>query len=120
MDFHESLRKIPIFSKTYELYKTFYGYLQSFPRKDRYALGQKCETELIEILEAVILASSLSKQEKLPILKRASSRVDILRVLFQLGRDLKIIENKKYQTLESLSQEIGRMFGGWIKSTSQI
>lgn len=118
-DFHEALRKVPIFAKTYTLYKTFYGYLQSFPRKDRYALGQKCETVLIEILEAVVLASSLPKQEKLPILKGASSKVDILRVLFEFGRDLKIIENKKYQTLDSMLLEIGKMLGGWIKTTNQ-
>ncbi len=93
--------------------------MQSFPRKDRYTLGQKCETVLLEILEAVILASSLSKQEKLPVLKTASAKIDVLRVLFELGKDLKIIENKKYQILEKSLQEIGRMFGGWIKSTSQ-
>ncbi len=118
-DFHTSLRKVPIFTKTYELYKIFYEYLQSFPRKDRYALGQKCEAVLIEILEAVILASSLSKQEKLPILRKASSNVDVLRVLFTLGKDLKIIENRKYQVLENLLAEIGKMFGGWIKTTSR-
>lgn len=115
-DFHSSLTKVPIFTKTYELYKIFYGYLQSFPRKDRYALGQKCEAVLLEILEAVVLASSLPKQEKLPILKNASSKVDTLRVLFSLGKDLKIIENKKYQTLENYLAEIGKMFGGWIKT----
>lgn len=90
-----------------------------FPRKDRYVLGQKCEAVLLEILEAAILASSLSKQEKLPILKRASSKIDVLRVLFTLGRDLKIIENKKYQVLENLLSEIGKMFGGWIKTSAQ-
>lgn len=93
--------------------------MQSFPRKDRYALGQKCETTLLEILEAVVLASSLSKQEKLPVLKKASSKIDILRILFELGKDLKIIENKKYQILETGLSEIGRMFGGWIKSVVQ-
>ncbi|MDP2638301.1 MAG: diversity-generating retroelement protein Avd [Candidatus Levybacteria bacterium] len=118
-DFHDSLKKVPLFVKTYELYKSFYIYVQLFPRKDRYTLGQKCETLLLEILEAVIVASSLSKQDKLPILKRASAKIDVLRVLFTLGRDLKIIEIKKHQIFENSLQEIGRMFGGWIKSTGQ-
>lgn len=119
-DFHNSLKNIPIFTKTYELYKVFYGYLSLFPKKDRYTLGQKCGIVLLEILEAVILASSLSKQEKLPILKRASLKVDTLKVLFMLGKDLKVIDNKKYLILDNSLQEIGKMFGGWIKATSQI
>lgn len=119
-DFHTSLQNIPIYVRTCELYKVFYGYLSSFPRKDRYTWGQKCEAVILEILEAVVLASSLPKQEKLPILKKASLKVDLLRSLFTLGKDLKIIENKKYMVLEKLLSEIGRMFGGWIKTMSQI
>lgn len=117
-DFHSSLRDTPIFNKTYDLYKVFYGYVSSFPRKDRYTLGQKCEAVLLEILEAVVLASSVSKQEKLPILKKTSAKVDILRILFTLCKDLKILDNKKYLHLDSMLQEIGKMIGGWIKTSS--
>ena len=116
-DFHTLWQDIPIYTKTYELYKTFYNFLPSFPRQNRYILGQKCENVLLEILEAIILASNLSKQEKLPVLRRASVKLDILKVLFTLGKDLKIIENKKYLILESGALEIGKMLGGWIKIT---
>lgn len=109
---------IPIFTKTYELYKTFYSYLATFPKKDRYTLGQKCELVLLDLLEGIILASSLSREEKLPILKTASLKLDVLKVLFRLGKDLKIIESKKYLILESFLQEIGKMLGGWIKTTT--
>ena len=94
-------------------------YLSAFPRKDRYVLGQKCETTLLELIEDIVLASNLSKSEKLPTLKKASAKVDILRVLFKLGKDLKIIENKKYTVLDSSITEIGKMLGGWIKVTNQ-
>lgn len=115
---HIFLQKTPIYLRTHELYKVFYGYLSSFPRKDRYTLGQKCEAVLLEVMEAVIVAGSLSKQEKLPVLKRASIKVDVLRALFSLGKDLKIIDNKKYMVLEKLLTEIGKMLGGWIKNTN--
>ena len=71
LDFHASWQDIPIFTKTYQLYKTFYEILAIMPRKDRYALGQKCEMAILEVLEAIVVASNLSKQEKLPILKKA-------------------------------------------------
>ncbi len=111
---------IPVFAKTYELYKLFYSYLQLFPKKDRYTLGLKCESALLEVLEAIIMASSLSKTEKLPILKRASVKLDVLKVFFRLAKDLKVLDTKKYLLLEGYLQEIGRMLGGWIKATGAV
>ncbi|MCM8782686.1 MAG: diversity-generating retroelement protein Avd [Candidatus Omnitrophica bacterium] len=105
------------FTKTYELYKTFYSYLATFPKKDRYTFGQKCELALLDLLEGIILASSLPKEEKLPILKKASLKLDVIKVIFRLGKDLKVFDNKKYLVLESFLQEIGKMLGGWIKTT---
>jgi len=117
-DFHPSWQDTPIFVKTYELYKNFYVNLSSFPRKDRYTLGQKCETVLLDLLESIIIASNLSKQDKLPILRKASLKIDLLRTFFRLGKDLKIIENKKYIDFENSVSEIGKMIGGWIKTTN--
>ncbi|RJP47119.1 MAG: diversity-generating retroelement protein Avd [Armatimonadetes bacterium] len=119
-NFHKSIQDIPIFTKTYELYKIFYGFLPFFPKRERHTLGQRCEIVLLDILESIILAGSLSKSEKPPVLKTASIKVDVLKTLFKLGKDLKIIDNKKYEVLTQSLDEIGRMIGGWIKTTSQI
>ena len=72
----------------------------------------------MDLLESIIMASNLSKQEKLPVLRKASLKIDLLRVFFKLGKDLKIIENKKYVELENSITEIGKMVGGWIKTTN--
>lgn len=117
-NFHPSWQDIPIFTKTYQLYKTFYEILPTLPRKDRYTLGQKCEIAILGVLEAIIVASNMPKQEKLPVLKKASVRLDIVRVFLKLARDVKALENKKYQFLESQTEEVGRMLGGWIKTSS--
>ena len=106
---------IPIFQKVYELYKLLYQYVASFPKKDRYTLGQRVENSLLDFMESVILASQLSKTDKLPVLQKASIKLDVLKVFIRLCKDLKILDNKKYLMLESQIQEIGRMLGGWIK-----
>jgi len=108
----------PIFQKTYETYKLFYSYLVNFPKKDKYTLGQRCENALLDFLEAITLAGSLSKAEKLPILQKASAKLDLAKIFIRLCKDLKILDNKKYLALESSLQEIGKMLGGWIKSSS--
>ena len=108
---------IPIFRKTYDLYKEFYSLRLSVPKQDRYALWQKCENLLIEVLEGVILASQQSKSEKLPTLEKTSVKLNFLRVCIRLMKDIEAIEAKKYVIIEAKIDEIGSQLGGWIKFT---
>jgi len=72
----------------------------------------------LDFLEAITLAGGLSKAEKVPVLQKASMKLDLAKILIRLCKDLKILDNKKYIALESSLQEIGRMLGGWIRSSS--
>ncbi len=73
---------------------------------------------MLEVIEGIITASQLSKSEKLPILQKTSIKLDLLKTLIRLCKDLKILDNKKYLLLESYLQEIGKMLGGWIKAST--
>ncbi len=108
---------IPIFKKTYDLYKTFHGYRDTVNKQDRYTIWQRCENVLLDILESILAASQMYKSEKLPTLERTSVKLNLLRVFFRLMKETKTIDGKKYVRLEKLVDEIGRMLGGWIKST---
>jgi len=110
---------IPIFKKTYELYKTFYGYRNTVSKQDRYTLWQRCENLILDILENILWASQLPKKDKLPILEKASLKLNFLRVFLRLCKEIKTIDNKKYVLLQEIIDEIGRMLGGWIRSTRQ-
>lgn len=107
---------IPIFKKTYELYKTFYSFRNLVPKQDRYSIWLKSESTILEILEALIIASQLAKTEKSLPLDKASLKLSCLRVFTRLMKDTKVIDKKKYITIETMVDEIGRMLGGWIKS----
>lgn len=108
---------IPIFKKTYELYKEFYGLRNSVARQDRYTIWQRCENIILDILENVLWVSQMSKLEKLPILEKTSLKLNFLRVFFRLCKEIKVLDAKKYILFEEDINEIGRMLGGWIKST---
>jgi len=110
---------IPIFKQTYDLYRTFYSFRLSVPRQDRYTLWQKCDTLLLDVLEGIMIAGQANKLTKLPVLEEASTRLNLLRVFVRLLSDGKAIDNKLYITLETKVDEIGRMLGGWIKSTKE-
>lgn len=108
--------EIPILRKLSELYKIFYGYLQLFPKKDKYALGVKCEQYIIAVLELLLLAGSVPKEEKINALRQASMKFDVLKVFLRIAKDLRILDTKKYLILQTHIQEIGPQLGGWQRS----
>jgi hypothetical protein len=108
---------IPIFKKTYDLYNEFYGLRNGVSKQDRFTIWQRCENLILEILEYILDASQLSKTEKLPLLQKASTKLNLLRVFLRLCKDTKVLDYKKYIHLEQDVDEIGKMLGGWIKST---
>lgn len=110
---------IPIFKKTYELYKTFYSYRNTVAKQDRFTIYQRCENLILDVLEGVLNASQLSKSEKLPVLEKVSLKLNFLRVFLRLTKEVKVIDAKKYMLLQEIIDEIGRMLGGWIKSTKE-
>ena len=107
---------IPIFKKTYDLYKTFHEYRKVIPKQDRFTIFERSESAVLEVLECIMQASLESKREKVPTLERASLKLNMLRVFVRLMKDIKTIDNKKYMNAEAAIDEIGRMLGGWIRS----
>ena len=108
--------EIPIFKKTYDFFREFYVFQLDFPKKDRYTLGQRCETYLLGVLEGVMIAAQTAKGEKLVILKEVSNKLDTLKVFMRLAFDLKALNEKRYVVCLNNLQEIGKMLGGWMKS----
>lgn len=108
--------EIPIFKKTYELYKEFYVRRKQFPKTDRYVLGQQCEVTINDIMRAFFRAGGASKQEKAAHLDRASVDLNMLRIYFRMAKDLRAIDMKTYVGLEERVDDIGRQLGGWRKS----
>ena len=120
-NFHKNYEvNTPIILKTYEFYKIFYQYLELFPKKDKYALGAKCEEYISAILEILLEANYLPKEEKLLLIMKANNKFEVLKIFIRMLKDLNIIDQKKYIFLQTAVQEIGRMFGGWLKSLNRL
>lgn len=51
-------------------------------------------------------------------LNEGSITLDMLKVFVRLAKDKKALHTDQYLILEERLQEIGRMLGGWIKSSN--
>ena len=109
----------PLFQKIYDLYKYYYQIIDHFPKKSRVVLSVKIEERLIELLEISSKLEFSSKDSKEMYLKEASTKTDILKILFRFCYDTRIIDQKRYLLIEGSLVEIGRMIGGWLKNTNR-
>ncbi len=106
----------PIVQKSYLLYKELYGLRLRIPKQDRHALWARCEKANLDVLELVLLAAQRQKPDKHAALELASAKLNVLRVFVRLAKDTKVIDGKRYVSLEAQLDEIGRMLGGWMKA----
>ena len=108
----------PLLQAVYKLYLAWYRRCQTIPKKDRFTIGQKAENTLLEIMTLVVSAyhtkDSVRKRE---ILSQINIKVEGIKILFRLAKNVKAIEQRPYIDYESRLQEIGKMLGGWMRQT---
>ena len=120
LNFHNSPGKpppteLPVIQKLVSAYKLWHEFLPHFPKISRYTLGEKIDSLFVEIVENIVVASYLSRQEKLPSIKQGLLKLDVLKFFLQIAWEIKALENKKYIALSEKLNEVGKMLGGWRK-----
>lgn len=110
---------IPIIKKTSELYKAFHEYRRLIPKQDRFTIYEKSEDSIVSILE-LLLEAGYTKTNKAIILEKASVQLNILRFFIRMLKEVRSLDNKKYIILQEMIDEIGKMLGGWIRSTARL
>jgi len=116
---HTHTHTPPIIQRFVTTYKLWDEFRDHFPKKSRYTLGEKIDEYFLETIALLFAAGYLAKQEKLPYLKRAGVKLDLLKFFLQIAWELKSLDNKKYIILSEYLNEIGRMLGGWERQLTK-
>lgn len=122
MDNHKNFEQIeiPIVKRLYELYLLTHKLILDFPKHERYTLGEKLENNIIEIMDLVIFGNAQPKNFKGEYVEKANTKLEILKIFYRIAFDIHAIEDRDYLKAEAYLQEIGRMFGGWIKFLKSV
>ncbi|MBU0613345.1 four helix bundle protein [Patescibacteria group bacterium] len=107
-------------NKSAVAYKLWHEYLIHFPRLEKYTLGQKIDNLFCDLIELLLQASYANSQQKYIIISKAGIRLDALKYFLKMSWELKSIDNKKYTTLSSSINEVGKMLGGWKKQIQNL
>lgn len=91
-----------------------YVALRSYPKSERFTLASETERASIEV--GVSITKANTSREKRRWLEHADVELARLKILVRMGLKLGFLPIKKYGALSEMLTEIGRMFGGWMKS----
>jgi len=106
-------KEVNALTKTYDLLLWIIPQLEKFPKSQKYLLGDRIETVLLDIMDLII--QSIYTKNKASFLKKANLKIEKLRYLIRLTTDLKYLSIKKYEYVSRCLNEIGSEIEGWLK-----
>ena len=89
--------------------------VSTFPKHQRYSLGEKLENTIFETIEYVVFGNVQQKNFKDAYILKANTKIELLKLYFRLSSEINVIDEKSYLKVEEKLQEIGKMLGGWLK-----
>jgi hypothetical protein len=103
-----------ILTKLHDLLVYVIPQINKFPRDQRFVLGDRLETKLLDVQESCLRA--YYSRDKRGHLLEANLRLEVGRHLVRLAHALRLFSNHTYGVLAAKMDEVGRMIGGWLKT----
>lgn len=106
---------LPVVEHMIAVYKKWYTYRDSIPKKSRYTLGDKIDGRFVQVLELLQIATYQNPADKLLTLQKALTGVDTLKFFLRIAWEVRVFDDKKYTELSTGLNEVGKQIGGWRK-----
>jgi len=88
--------------------------VESFPKSQRFILGQRLSNHVMDVLETLVKASYA--KDKTVLLIQANEGIEMTRWVVRMASDRKLLAPKQFEFSALQLNECGRMVGGWLKS----
>lgn len=108
-----------VFTRCYDLLSWLLPRAEKFPRAYRFTVTQRLVDAALDLQEALFEAQSQRAAPRLSALRRADAALNNLRLYLRLAWDWRWLTVGQYEHVSAMVVEIGRLLGGWLKSTRQ-
>lgn len=105
----------PIFTKTYDLILWLLDHTEKFPKSERFRLAQRIEDTAFTFYAMLIRATRSQRQRA--VLLDADMELDKLRLYVRMAHARGRLTARQYRFAADALIEIGRLLGGWLKTT---
>jgi len=111
------MKQSPIFSKTYDFILWLLNHTENFPRSARFRMGKRLEDTAFEFYDLLIKAGRSTRRQRQTLFE-ADLVLDKLRLYLRLSNARGLTDNGPYKHGSGMLIEIGKLLGGWIKTTA--
>lgn len=111
------MEQSPIFSKTYDLLQWLIPRTLGFPKSQRFVMALRVQQTALDFYELLVQAGK--GVDRAEALRRADVALEQLRLYLRLCKDLGLLGPRQYEHSARLTDEIGRLLGGWLKKASR-
>ena len=111
---HETL---PVFVEWMRFLQWLMPTTANFPKRVRFTFTHRIENLALDIIEDLIEACYI--RNKQTVLRRANLRLEKLRILLRLSKDLHYLSYQQYEHAIRCLASVGKQLGGWIKQQNE-
>ena len=104
--------------KWYDYAKWVLERVESFPKNQRYVLGQRLSDQVMVVLE--ILVEAAYSREKRDLLAEANRKMEVVRWTVRMCKDRNLLTASQFEHSAKCLNECGKMVGGWLKATGKV
>lgn len=87
--------------------------ISKYPRSYKFTLGDRITNLGLDVL--MLLVEANYSNDKLKLLQQANQKLEQLRYLLRLSKDLGIFSLDRYEYISGQINDAGSQIGGWLK-----
>jgi len=106
--------ELPVYIASYNLLLTIFRFTKNFSKEYKYTVGESLKKETLELI--TLIYRSNSKTEKFETLQEAREKIEVIRLLIRLMKDLKQINLEKFVKINKNVENVSKQLTGWQKS----
>jgi len=110
--------KMQAVTKMYDVLMWLLPQIAKLPRSHKFTLGDKITNLALDVLMLLVEAQYIRR--KLELLRQANRKLEQLRYLLRLCKDLELFSMKRYEYISREINETGKFIGGWIKQQEGV
>ena len=99
---------LPVSKASYDLVLDIFGLVRNFNREYKYTLGEDLKREILNLV--ILIYRANSREDKGVVIAEARERVELIRLLIRLVKDLQQINLKRMiavnQKIENISKQL--------------
>jgi hypothetical protein len=105
-----------ILERIKEAYLIWLNIVPHMPKHNRYTIGERIENKFLDLLELTYATYFSSREVKMNDIPKCILVLDTLKFFISVTWTNKLISHKQCEEIALKLDEIGKIFGGWLKN----